>query len=382
MIEIKNKKNCTGCFACYNVCPQKCISMRKDNEGFFYPNVDKKACLKCNKCVKVCPIINPFEKKENHNIIYAAINNDNIIRGNSSSGGVFYAIAEKILKNNGIVYGAAFDKEWKVHHTSTSNIEGLKKLQGSKYSQSQVNNVFKEIKERLKQGYNILFCGTPCQVSGLNHFLNKKYDNLLTIELLCHGVPSPLVWEKSLKEFLLLNHIKFNDIKHISFRKKVPNIIEYKFSVKDIYDNEYETFYYEFPFMKAFLSNLTLRPSCYNCISKRYKTGSDLIIGDLWNEYNFYPYNDSKGTSVVVINTNKGDKLIHDSSLKLSLISRKYINKNNSGFKVHQYYNNKNRNLFFKNINTNTSIFSLMNKYSKLNIQDKIIKKIIKIFFS
>lgn len=380
MIEILNKKNCSGCYACYNICPKGCIVMEKDNEGFVYPQVKTDLCIGCNMCIKTCPIIQPFDKREKPINIYACINNSTEIRETSSSGGVFYAIAEKILKNGGLVYGAEFNGDWEVIHIGVKSLNELYKLQGSKYSQSQINNIYAEIKSKLVKGNTILFTGTPCQVSGLHHYLKKKYGNLYTIEVLCHGVPSPLVWKKSLIEYSKLNNIEYKNIKQVSFRKKIPNMTEYKFSVQDDDNNSYDTFFYDFPFMRAFLSKLILRPSCYNCKAKKFKTGSDLIIGDLWNNYDRFPYNNSKGTNIVVVNTNKGDKLLHSNNLKLDLIDKKYINKNNSGFQIHQY-RNKNRKLFFREINNN-SLYYLMNKYSKFDIKDRLIRKLIKTFLS
>ena len=190
------------------------------------------------------------------------------------------------------------------------------------------------------------------------------------------------MWEITLKEILSQNHINQENISHISFRKKVPNMTEYKFSIQEKF-GEYETFFYNFPFMKAFLSNLILRPSCYKCKAKQHETGSDLIIGDLWNIYNFAPYNDSKGTNIVIVNTKKGEELITSSDLQISCLNKKYINKKNSGFQIHQYYNT-NRKKFFKAISTtnSNSILELMDKYSRLGLKEKIIRKILKMLLS
>ena len=381
MINIKTKKNCTGCYACYNICPKGCINMEKDNEGFVYPHINTEICIKCNKCEKVCPILHPYPRRKFSPLnIYASINPNPEIRNISSSGGVFYAIAKTTLKNNGIIYGAAFDKKWNVYHTSVNNLNDIRQLLGSKYIQSNINNAYKEIKDSLKQGKMILFCGTPCQITALNHYLAKKYDNLFTAELLCHGVPSTTVWEIALKEILSQNHINQENISYISFRKKVPNMTEYKFSIQEGL-REYETFFYNFPFMKAFLSNLILRPSCYKCKAKQHETESDVIIGDLWNSYNHAPYNDSKGTSIIIVNTQKGEELITSSDLKITPLNKKYINKNNSGFQIHQFYNT-NRKKFFKEINTTNSILELMDKYSRLGLKEKIMRKILKMFLS
>lgn len=202
MIQITNKEDCTGCSACYNICPKKCIKMDADNEGFIYPIVNLEECIHCNKCNKVCPIINPYKKRNKYQQVYASINPINKIRLKSSSGGVFYAISDLILQQGGIIYGATFDNKWNVIHTKAENKEQLLKLMGSKYIQSNINSTYNNIKEDLKSGYKVLFCGTSCQVSGLNHFLGKEYENLFTVELLCHGVSSYKIWINFLKDFI------------------------------------------------------------------------------------------------------------------------------------------------------------------------------------
>lgn len=380
MIQIKDKKNCTGCAACYNICPKNCITMKADNEGFLYPSVNTENCIKCNKCIKVCPIIHPYEKRGTYKNVLAAINPNNEIRLKSSSGGVFYAISTIILQNGGLIYGATFDNNWNVIHTKAQNNEQLQTLIGSKYIQSNINSTYNEIKRNLNTGYKVLFCGTSCQVSGLNHFLNKNYDNLYTIELLCHGVSSYKIWINFLNDFIKKYDLDISNITKISFRNKVPNTIDYKFCILDNKGNKYCDFFYNIPYMKAFLSNLILRPSCYNCDSKRYSSKSDLLIGDLWNNYNKTPYNDSKGTSIVIVNTPKGKQIIQESNLKLEPIDNKFINKNNSGFRIHQH-KNRNRIRFFEEESNSTSICLLMEQYSYFKFTDKVYNKLIKLLF-
>lgn len=382
MIQIINKEDCTGCSACYNVCPKNCIKMEADDEGFIYPIVNIENCINCNKCNKVCPIINPYEKRDKHQHAFAAINFNNKIRLKSSSGGIFYAISDFILQQNGIIYGAAFDKKWNVFHTHAQNKEQLLKLMGSKYIQSNINTTYDEIKRELKSGRKVLFCGTSCQVSGLNHFLAKEYENLLTLELLCHGVSSYKIWNNFLRDFLKKIHLNITDVTEISFRNKSPNTIDYQFSIKDNHGNVYQDFFYNIPYMRAFLSNLILRPSCYNCKSKKYKSKGDLLIGDLWNKYDKNPYNNSQGTSIIIVNSHKGDRILQKCNIISEKIGSEYINKNNSGFRIHQY-KNKNRERFFNEVynNSSYSICHLMNLYSTFNFKDKVYKKLIKLLF-
>ena len=201
MIHIESKELCCGCNACFQVCPKHCISMNEDKEGFLYPCVDVNICIDCHLCEKVCPVIN---QKEHHTPVgvYAAKNKDEEARMKSSSGGVFILLAEKILSEKGVVFGARFDQNWEVVHDFAEDLKGVVEFQGSKYVQSRVGDSYKNAEEFLKQGKRVLFTGTPCQVAGLRLFLRKEYENLLTVDFVCHGVPSPKVWRMYLKEIL------------------------------------------------------------------------------------------------------------------------------------------------------------------------------------
>ena len=197
MIEILDKKMCSGCTACFSVCPKKCITMMPDAEGFLYPHVDVSSCINCHLCEKTCPVLNTFEKRV-PKVCYAAQNKDEEIRLGSSSGGVFTAMAMNILKKNGIVCGVEFDHDKMTHHICIKSKKDLNKLLGSKYVQSRLESVFKEIRDYIKEGRWVLFTGTPCQVAGINRYLGRlaKSDNFISVELCCHGVPSPLVMFK------------------------------------------------------------------------------------------------------------------------------------------------------------------------------------------
>jgi coenzyme F420-reducing hydrogenase beta subunit len=193
MITLQRKADCCGCNACTQGCHLECISMQEDNEGFLYPKVDVEQCVDCGLCEKICPIINQTEaRKPLH--VYAAKNRNEEIRKQSSSGGIFTLLAEKIIEDGGVVFGARFDEKWEVMHDYTETKEGLAAFRGSKYLQSRTGNTFQQAKEFLKAGRKVLFSGTPCQIAGLKLFLRKEYDNLITIDFVCHGVPSPKVW--------------------------------------------------------------------------------------------------------------------------------------------------------------------------------------------
>lgn len=313
MIQITDKYKCCGCEACAQKCPRQCIQMRTDKEGFWYPEVNKIECIDCGLCEKVCPIINSNEIKRPLKV-YAAINPNEEIRQNSSSGGIFSLLAQYVLSEEGVIFGAKFNNKQEVIHGYCENVEELSAFRGSKYVQSRIGDSYKQAEAFLKVGRKVLFSGTSCQIAGLHKFLRKEYENLLTIDVVCHGVPSPLVWKKYYEEVLLKKVVKekgggqpiISDM-YISFRDKSNGWKKYNFLVKNAHDTLYKECFRENPFMKIFLQNISLRPSCYACPAKLGKSGSDITLGDYWGIEHYYPeMDDDKGTSLVMINTEKG----------------------------------------------------------------------------
>lgn len=310
MIQITDKCKCCGCEACAQKCPRQCIQMRTDKEGFWYPEVNKIECIDCGLCEKVCPIINSNEIKRPLKV-YAAINPNEEIRQNSSSGGIFSLLAQYVLSKEGVVFGAKFNNKQEVIHGYCENGEGLSAFRGSKYVQSRIGDSYKQAEAFLKVGRKVLFSGTSCQIAGLHKFLRKKYENLLTIDVVCHGVPSPLVWEKYYEELLLKKVLKekqltFSNI-HVSFRDKSNGWKKYNLLVQNQHNILYKECFSENLFMKIFLQNISLRPSCYACPAKLGKSGSDITLADYWGIEHHYPeMDDDKGTSLVMINTEKG----------------------------------------------------------------------------
>ena len=315
MIQIKNKKDCCGCSTCVQVCPRQCITLKEDNQGFLYPIVDKTICIECGLCEKKCPIIHQGEERKSLTI-YAAKNRNENIREQSSSGGIFSLLAEKVISEDGVVFGAKFDENWMVGHSYAETIEELAAFRGSKYLQSRMEGNFQKVKEFLKQGRKVLFSGTPCQIAGLKRFLGKEYDNLLTIDIVCHGVPSPLVWKKYLDNEC--KKISAEAITQISFRDKTKGWKNFslKLDIKLLKDSNLITQVEPFRkniFMRGFLANLYLRPSCYECAFRSGKSHSDVTIGDFWGIQQFYPeFDDDKGVSLVLCNTAKGSKYFNE----------------------------------------------------------------------
>lgn len=319
MIDIKEKKNCCGCEACVQRCPKSCITMREDNEGFLYPEIDKDICIDCGLCEKVCPVINQAEERKPL-AVYAAKHKDEQIRMASSSGGAFTAIAESVIDEGGVVFGAKFNQDWDVVHSYTETKEGLGAFRGSKYVQSRIGESYKEAEGFLKAGRKVLFSGTPCQIAGLKRFLRKEYDNLLTVDFICHGVPSPGVWREYLKEETARQcgeknsvlqrpiHERNALIEGISFRDKRLGWKKYSFTLTFSTINESgakKSVLLSEPqnkniFLRGFLADLYLRPSCHACPSKSFKSGSDITIGDFWGIQNVMPeIDDDKGVSVL-----------------------------------------------------------------------------------
>lgn len=374
MIEIKNKKDCCGCYACYNICPKECITMESDNEGFWYPNIDKNKCINCNLCKKVCPIINSVKRNDSKKIAYAGMNKDEEIRIKSSSGGIFSILAEYIIKNNGIVYGAGFDEDFNINHKRILVSADLDLLRGSKYVQSSIGNIYRQVKNDLESNKQVLFTGTPCQIEGLRSYLRKEYINLVTMDFICHGVPSPLVWKKYLEE---MKKSKQENIKNIYFRNK--DIGWKVFSLKIIFDEKiYINDLSNDLFMKGFLQDVYLRPSCYSCKFKKTNRVSDITVADFWGIKKVLPkMDDDKGTSLIVIHSEKGKQLFDELSEKMILneVNLNEAIKYNPSMISSVKYNEK-RNAFFAELNSGKDLIYLLSKYTKISFIKKLKNKI------
>lgn len=356
MIKIDNKQSCSGCSACVQACPKQCISFEEDEQGFRYPSVNNELCVNCGLCEKVCPCINENEQTIPLDI-YAAKNPDEEIRKDSSSGGIFTMLAESIIDEGGVVFGARFNEKWNVVHDYTETKEGLAAFRGSKYVQSVIGDTYKQVRDFLKADRKVLFSGTPCQIAGLRLFLRKDYDNLYTVDFICHGVPSPGVFRWYLQEKINnyaarqssekiqfcsspIHSIPKGDvllpegvsIEGIRFRDKREGWKKYSFVLllaEASAEGKKNTVLFssnvcENTFLKGFCSDLYLRPSCHKCPSRDFKSGSDIIIADFWGqEYMFPEFDNDTGVSSVIVKTEKGRQLL--SILKNPIIERKNI---------------------------------------------------------
>lgn len=366
-IVTEGSEKCCGCTACFSICPKQCITMSEDKEGFLYPKVNESICIDCEQCVNVCPFHNPSESSKPSEV-YAAYNKDEKIRLESSSGGVFSLIAEKILYNGGVVFGAKFTDDWQVEIVPTDTIDGLAAFRGSKYLQASVGNSYKQTKEYLKRGRNVLFSGTPCQIAGLKHFLRKDYDNLLTVDFVCHGVPSPKVWRMYLKE---VTDAGKKAVKDIKFRDKPRGWKRFNFTLSyDEKDKSYtiSSFNGENHYMRAFLQDMILRPSCYNCQAKCGRSHSDITIADYWGIDQTIPkMDDDKGTSLILIHTYKGQEALNFSQMKYIKSDYKEALRFNPAIE-RSAIPHRNRTDFFEKLDTSHSLVTLIDKELKPNL--------------
>ena len=310
MIQLCSADKCNGCEACANICPQSAIFMDSDKHGFLHPFIDEEKCVSCGLCKKVCSVENSNAQVNSVQAVYAAWNRNQKVRFVSSSGGIFTLLAEDILKSNGVVYGAAF-MDYSVQHIRINSLADISKIRGSKYVQSHISDTYKHVKSDLKSGKQVLFSGTPCQVQGLKNYLVETYFNLICIDVICHGVPSPMVFY----DYLACLEEKYTSrVRSISFRYKKPGWTV--FSMKADFENgsSYINSKFKDPYLYFFLmggGDLTLRDSCHQCqFSSPNRTG-DITLGDFWkyDAENFSQRGSEKGVSLVLINTDKGRKL-------------------------------------------------------------------------
>ncbi|MBR5369886.1 MAG: Coenzyme F420 hydrogenase/dehydrogenase, beta subunit C-terminal domain [Bacilli bacterium] len=352
--ELRKKKSskelpqdeCTGCRACANACPKGCISFSKNKEGFLYPQVDYSKCIHCGKCIKACPVYNSV-KTENNRKCFAVKAGDKV-RKTSSSGGVFYHLADEVLSRQGVVFGSAFDENLDLKHIAIADKKDLHKLQGSKYLQSNTKNTYKEVKEYLNDKRIVLYVGTPCQIKGLHLFLNKEYDNLYTVDVICHGVPSPLVFSKYISK--LEEKYKSNVVKY-SFRNKDEGWKNFHTKIEFEDGNILNERFDQNVYMKGFLRNLYLRKSCYNCSAKGFTSGSDMTLGDFWGiQDELKEFDDDKGCSVVFINTKRGEDLFNQvqENFDIKKVNDKVLKYNKSA--IESVFENKNRTRFFNDL--------------------------------
>jgi coenzyme F420-reducing hydrogenase beta subunit len=297
---------CVGCNGCVQICPQSCITVQENNEGFWYPYIDENSCVECNKCREICPVNAGHRNDRAYPQAFGAKNKDDSIREKSTSGGLFSVFAHSMLENNGLVIGAVFDDDMNLKYAVAANLNDLEKMRGSKYLQSDIGDTYVLAKNMLLNRRNVLFVGTPCQVAGLYSFLGSDFEGLLTCDFICHGVSSPGVF----KDYLHSKEEKAQSkVREFVFRDKktgwkMPSTVIKFANLKSetcLFKNDV--------FSLAFRRNLILRPSCYRCKFSKIPRASDLTLADFWGVQEHCPeLDDNKGTSLVLVNSEKGVK--------------------------------------------------------------------------
>lgn len=313
-----NLRNCTGCRACEQICPRHCISMRPDPDGFLYPHIDTDRCVKCGLCEKYCPIHDSVKRNGEKPDVFAVWLKDAEKLRKSSSGGAFTALAEKTIRSGGAVFGSAFDPDMAARHICVRKEEDLSSLKGSKYVQSDTGNTFTQAKMLLEQNIPVLYSGTPCQISGLKHFLNRDYENLMTVDLVCHGVPSPLFFRKYIRWKERKMHGKsvsfsFRDKSDAGWGLVASASFQNQGKIKAERFTPYQDPYYSF-----FLDGLIYRECCYRCPYALPRREGDFTAGDFWGIEHFYPEIPiESGVSLLMANTGKARRTLPE--LKESL---------------------------------------------------------------
>ncbi len=311
--KILPEEKCIGCGLCVISCPQQCIMMRRNREGFLYPVINTEECISCKRCEEVCSRRQQAKQTENK-ALFAAKNKCENDRNNSSSGGVFILLAERILEMGGSVCGATYDDQFKVCHRIVSSKEELSSLCGAKYSQSTFYHCVNDIRKSLQEDNWVLFVGTPCQVEALSFLLSEEEkEHLLLVDFVCHGVPSPLVLEQYFEE-LKTHYADGGNIISVNMRDKETGWSRYSYCMNIQFDNgtSYKMINGEDPFLRGFVSNLYLRKTCENCTNKKTNRASDLTLGDFWGAWDITPeFDDNKGISLLVVHTDKGNAFWH-----------------------------------------------------------------------
>jgi NAD-dependent dihydropyrimidine dehydrogenase PreA subunit len=365
MIQIDDKKKCSGCTACYSICPKKCILMKPDSEGFLYPSVDIMKCIDCGLCEKVCPELYVLPDVSKYQKAFLVQIKDEKIRNESTSGGAFTGIASYVLNLGGVVFGVSYGDNFHVAHSYVESIEDLNLFRNSKYVQSDLGDTFSKVKYFLRDGRWVCFSGTPCQVEGLCSFLGKKYDNLILVDVVCHAVPSPAVWRK----YLEVQNLKLKaPITKIKFRDKIYG---YKYSNMTFYSDEEMVYHRGVEsdmMLRAFFSNICDRPACYDCSFKKRYRKSDFTIWDCFNPGKFdKSLDDDRGTTRVLIHSYKGIEVFDSVKNQFRIFE---VSPDNLVDGVHEMFHsvctNPKRERFFLDLNQ-LNLLDFSNKYFREN---------------
>lgn len=309
---LAEKEYCTGCTACASACPGEYISMIADEDGFSYPQIDTEQCIGCGLCEKICPVLRSCVTETELPQAYAAYSKDESIRMESSSGGVFTELAKRILHEGGVVFGAAYNERFEVNHICIEQEKDLCRLRGAKYAQSNLDGIFTEIKIRLQKDQLVLFSGTPCQVAGLKAYLQRKFEKLITVDFVCHSVPSPRAWREYVHYRAKQDHGGKLPVE-INLRSKITGWSRYQYSNMFLYEDgsTHIAGSGDSLYMRLFVGGFISRNACEHCRFKGYDRVSDLTVGDFWGIWDIAPeMDDNKGTSIILVQSEQGAVLL------------------------------------------------------------------------
>ncbi len=376
---MKLPNECSGCGACVHLCPTQAISFAQNAHGFYYPDIDRNKCLQCGVCKKKCPVLNAQAPCAVSPVAYAAQNLNEQIRTSSSSGGIFTLLAEHVIRQGGIVVGCVLTQDcYAAEHKVITNLKEINALRGSKYIQSRVDIVFPAVKEALENGQLVLFSGTPCQVAGLHAYLtNTNIERLITIDIICHGVPSPVVWKKYVCYW---ESIKQSKVVSVQFRNKELGWRPYSLVLTFDNGEVYTAACTKDLYCKGYVADYYLRDSCYDCRSKGEKRMSDITLGDFWGiQHVCVAMDDNQGTSLALLNTEKGKalfRIIQDGAVWQQVEFSDAIRNNPS---YHRSSTKKNiQRSFLKRLHKK-SIIKLLETYCSAKLIYRIIRKLITI---
>lgn len=376
MIEIIDKGKCCGCHGCMNVCPKSCISMETDYEGFWYPQVDKNLCIDCHLCEKVCPILEVPHKTEEFKLLtYACKNKNSEIRIQSSSGGVFSLLCNYVIHEGGIVFGAAYNEQFEVRHSYAETLEDCQKFRSSKYVQSKIGETYKQVRKFLNEGRLVIFSGTPCQIEGLSAYLRKEYSNLIKVDIACHGVPSPKIYNQYISS---LEKEYGSKLTNLSFRNKETGWNTYSFKAEFQNGKVKQELGYDNIYMKGFLNDIYLRPSCFECEFKKPLTTADFTLGDYWGVSGIHPeFTDENGVSLIFIHSQKAKEIFEQIRVNLDVLESdfNYATKCNPSIIKHAPVQPKRRE-FFRLLEQGVELSQAIEKSIKPTLSERIKRKI------